>query len=109
MAAVAGLRAAEKQAPAPRPAVDAASAVRRLRDFGALWASRTESQRAEMLREIYARIEVRGRQFVAAHLTADAAELGLTVALPETVSVAMASPAGFEPATGGLEDRCSVH
>jgi len=29
-----------------------------------------------------------------AHLTPDAVELGLTVALPETVSVAMASPAG---------------
>jgi hypothetical protein len=103
MAAVAALRAAENEAPAPRRAVDAATAVRRLRDFGALWASRTEAQRAEMLREVYARIEVRGPEFIAAHLTTDAAELGLTVALPETVSVAMASPAGFEPATRCLE------
>ncbi len=94
MAAVAALRAAENEAPAPRRAVDAATAVRRLRDFGALWASRTEAQRAEMLREVYARIEVRGPEFIAAHLTPDAAELALTVALPETVSVAMASPAG---------------
>lgn len=65
------------------------TAVRRLRDFGALWVSRT----AEMLREIYVRIEVRGTEFIAAHLTPDAAQLGPTVALPETVSVAMASPA----------------
>jgi hypothetical protein len=57
---------------------------------------------------VYARIEVRGPEFIAAHLTPDAAELGLTVALPETVSVAMASPAGFEPATGRLEGGCSV-
>jgi acyl-CoA reductase-like NAD-dependent aldehyde dehydrogenase len=109
MAAVAALRVAENEAPAPRRAVDAATAVRRLRDFGALWASRTEAQRAEMLREVYARIEVRGPEFIAAHLTTDAAELGLTVALPETVSVAMASPAGFEPATFRLEGGCSVH
>jgi hypothetical protein len=83
MAAVTALRAAEIEAPAPRRWVDAATAVRRLRDFGALWASRTEAQRAEMLREVYARIEVRGPEFIAAHLTPDAAELGLTVALPE--------------------------
>jgi hypothetical protein len=36
-----------------------------------------------MLREVYARIEVRGPEFIGAHLTRDAAELGLTVALPE--------------------------
>ncbi len=107
MAAVAVLRAAEEEAPAPelRSTRQLLCAVR---DFGALWASRSEAQRGEMLREVYARIEVKGPEFVAAYLTPDAAELGLTVALPETVSVAMASPAGFEPATGGLEDRCSV-
>ena len=47
-----------------------------------------------MLREVYARVEVTGPAFAAVQLTPDAAELGLTVALPETVSVAMASPAG---------------
>jgi hypothetical protein len=62
-----------------------------------------------MLRDVYARIEVRGPQFVGARLTPDAAELGLTLALPETVSVVMASPAGFEPAAGRLEGGCSVH
>ena len=52
---------------------------------------------------VYARVEVTRPAFVAVRLTPDAAELGLTVALPETVSVAMASPAGFEPATRCLE------
>jgi len=47
-----------------------------------------------MLREVYARVEVTFPAFAAVHLTPDAAELGLTVALPETVSVATASPAG---------------
>jgi hypothetical protein len=60
------------------------------------------------MRAVYARIEVRGADFVAAHLTPDAAELGLNEALPETVSVAMAPPAGFEPATFRLEGGCSV-
>ena len=62
----------------------------------------------ELMREAYARVELRGPEFVAAYLTPDAAELGLTVALPETVSVAMASPAGFEPATCRLEGGRSV-
>ena len=47
-----------------------------------------------MLHAVCARVEVTGPAFAAVHLTPDAAELGLTVALPETVSVAMASPAG---------------
>lgn len=81
--------------------------VRRLRDFSALWESRSEAQRAEMIRSVYARVDVEGRRFVAAHLTPDAAELGLTVALPE--EFVMASPAGFEPATFRLEGGCSVH
>jgi hypothetical protein len=66
--------------------------VRRLRDFTALWASRSETQRAEMVRSVYARVEVEGPKFVAAHLTPDARDLGLTVALPE--QFVMASPAG---------------
>ncbi len=58
-----------------------------------------------MIRSVHARVDVEGPEFVAAHLTPDAGELGLTLALPE--EFVMASPAGFEPATGGLEDRCS--
>jgi hypothetical protein len=45
-----------------------------------------------MIRSVYARVEVAGPTFVAAHLTPDAQELGLTVALPE--EFVMASPAG---------------
>ncbi len=47
-----------------------------------------------MPRAVYARVEVTGPAFAAVQLIPDAAELGLTVALPGTVSVAMASPAG---------------
>lgn len=50
--------------------------VRRLRDFAALWASRSETQRAEMIRSVYARVEAEGPKFVAAHLTVEARELG---------------------------------
>jgi hypothetical protein len=45
-----------------------------------------------MIRLVYARVEVEGPKFVATHLTPDARELGLTVALPE--EFVMASPAG---------------
>jgi hypothetical protein len=45
-----------------------------------------------MLRTFYARVEVEGEKFIGAHLTRDAQELGLTLALPE--SFAMARPAG---------------
>jgi hypothetical protein len=54
-----------------------------------------------MVRSVYARVEVEGPKFVAAHFTPDARDLGLTVALPE--QFVMASPAGFEPATRCLE------
>ena len=81
---------------APR-ARDPRSVTRRLHDFASLWASRSEAQQAEMLRTVYARVEVKGPRFVHAHLTPDAQELGLTLALPETF--AMARPAGIEPAT----------
>jgi hypothetical protein len=43
--------------------IDARSVVRRLRDFAGLWASRSETQQAEMLRTVYARVEVEGANF----------------------------------------------
>ncbi len=95
--AAATVRDEGETAPRTRRATDPRSAARRLRDFASLWSSRSEAQRAEMLRTIYARVEVEGATFVQAHLTADAQELGLTLALPE--SFAMARPAGIEPAT----------
>ena len=62
--------------------------------------------RAELVHAIYERIVVAGRTIVSARLTPAAYAHGLVGALPEVVK---ASPAGFEPATGGLENRCSIH
>lgn len=97
LATVTRVREQEQALPAPASAPDPARAVRRLRDFVGLWKSRSEAERAAMLRAVYVRVEVRGEQFIGADLTSDAKELGLTVALPETF--AMARPAGIEPAT----------
>jgi hypothetical protein len=97
LAAAARLRHQERAAPAAPSRVEPRAVVRRLRDFRALWASRSEAQRAEMIRSVYARVEVEGPKFVAAHLAPDARELGLTVALPE--EFVMASPAGVGRAT----------
>ena len=58
LAAVARLRDQERAAPAPPPRVEPRAVVRRLRDFGALWASRSEAQRAEMIRSV---LRTRGR------------------------------------------------
>jgi hypothetical protein len=97
LSAAAIIRDQEAEAPRAPRALDARSVIRRLRDFAGLWASRSEAQQADMLRTVYARVETEGAKFVRAHLTPDAQELGLTLALPE--SFAMARPAGFEPAT----------
>lgn len=97
LAAVGRTREQDEAVPVPVATPDPMHAVQRLRDFAGLWKSRSEAERAALLGAVYARVEVRGDQFIAAHLTADAKELGLTVALPETF--AMARPAGIEPAT----------
>jgi hypothetical protein len=73
----------------------------------ALWTSRSETERLEMIRSVYARVDVEGPKFMTAYLTPDARDLGLTLALPE--EFVMASPAGFEPATRCLEGSRSVH
>jgi hypothetical protein len=62
--------------------------------------------KADLVHAIYERIVVAGPDFVRAHLTPAAYAHGLAALLPEVV---MASPAGFEPATGRLEGGCSVH
>ncbi|MEX1156143.1 MAG: recombinase family protein [Chloroflexota bacterium] len=97
LAAVGRTREQDEAVPVPVATPDPTHAVQRLRDFAGLWKSRSEAERAALLGAVYARVEVRGNRFIAAHLTADAKELGLTVALPETF--AMARPAGIEPAT----------
>jgi hypothetical protein len=86
LAAVGRVREQDEAVPAPAAAPDPAHAVQRLRDFAGLWKSRSEAERAALLGAVYARVEVRGDQFIAAHLTADAKELGLTVALPGDAS-----------------------
>ncbi len=105
LSGVAAIREQEAQTPPLPKAVGAAAVVRRLRDFAALWASQSDAQRARMLRNVDERVEVEGPQFVGAHLAADAKELSLTLMLPESCDIA--SPAGFEPATGRLEGGCS--
>jgi hypothetical protein len=82
------IRDQEAEAPRAPRAPDARSVVRRLHDFAGLWASRSEAQQAEMLRTVYARVEVEGANYVRAHLTLDAQELGLTLALPESFAMA---------------------
>ena len=62
--------------------------------------------KSDLIHAIYERIVVAGPEFIKAYLTPAAYTHGLAALLPEVV---MASPAGFEPATGRLEGGCSVH
>ena len=99
---------ADEPAPAPREArVTAGQAVAYLHDLGKLWEAATESERADLLHAVYARITVTRDGFVGAELTPDAYAHGLALSMRE--SFELASPAGFEPATGRLEGGCSVH
>jgi hypothetical protein len=66
--------------------------VATLRALPDLWAQSPEKERAALLRSIYAKVEVRGPEFAGVHLTPDAEELGLALALPE--SIVLARPAG---------------
>lgn len=68
-----------------RPAIDPDAAVAYLRDLAALWAKATPLDRAELVRSIYARVEIAGPRFVAVTLTRDAEAHGLPRALPELV------------------------
>lgn len=78
LSAAAMIRDQEAETPRAARPLNAASVVRRLRDFAGLWASRSEAERAEMLRNVYTRVEVEGSAFIRAHLTPDARELGLS-------------------------------
>ena len=80
-------------------------AVEWLRALGETWRSADVPEaKADLIHAIYERIVVVGREFVSARLTPAAYAHGLAVVLPEVV---LASPAGFEPATGRLEGGCS--
>ena len=63
--------------------------------------------KAELVHAIYERIVVAGCRIVSARLTPPAYEHGLAVALPQKVAVAR--PAGFEPATWWSEATRSIH
>jgi hypothetical protein len=90
--------------PAPKPSeerVTANQAVDYLRDLGALWASSTEQEQADLLHAVYVRITVSSDSYVEVELTPDAYANGLALAMRETVTVGvLAPPAGSEPATG---------
>lgn len=84
--AIARLRVQEAEARhATAPSVDADRAVAWLRDLAALWKRATPEEQAELIRAIYARIEIAGRRFVAVTLTPDAYAHGLPAALPPSV------------------------
>jgi DNA invertase Pin-like site-specific DNA recombinase len=106
LASVHALRTAPDVIRSNTTKVSAGRAVEYLRDLAALWPHATESERSELLHAIYARITVTRDGFDSVELTPDANAHGMALAMPETV---VASPAGFEPATGRLEGGCSVH
>ena len=62
------------------------------------------AERAELVHSIYERIIVTGKTIANVRLTPAAYAHGLAGVLP---TVVIASPAGFEPATGRLEGGCS--
>lgn len=64
-------------------------------------------RKSELVHAIYERIVVAGRRIVSTRLTPAAYEHGLAVALPENIAVAR--PAGFEPATWWSEATRSIH
>jgi DNA invertase Pin-like site-specific DNA recombinase len=95
-------------AEAPAPAtVSPAEAVAYLRNLRAAWEAADDQARADLLHAIYARVEVRGPEFVGVTLTPAAEAHGLALALPESVGVARR--AGFEPAAWWSEATRSIH
>ncbi len=78
-------------------AIDPDAAIAALRDLGSAWRDGGEEERQRVVRATFARITVAGDRIVEEELTAEARRHGLALALPETV--ALARPAGIEPAT----------
>ena len=86
--------------------VGAERAVEWLRALAKTWnLAGVAQERADLLHAIYERIVVAGRTIQFVRLTPAAQQHGLALALPEVV---MAPPAGFEPATSGLEVPRSI-
>jgi hypothetical protein len=82
---LAELRRQADATPPSAAAVDPDEAVAYLRDLEALWAKATPAEQAELVRSIYARVEVVGARFVAVTLTPEAEAHGLPMLLPESV------------------------
>jgi len=76
---------------------DPERALAYLEDLTTLWRKATPAEQAELVRTIYARVEIAGPTFVGVTLTPAAYEHGLDVALPEVVRRAGKAP----PAGGG--------
>ena len=96
--------------------VSAKLAVAWLRTLGETWHhANVPLAKADLIHAIYERIVVAGATFVTARLAPAAYAHGSALMLPQVVmaspavSQAVASPAGFEPATFRLEGGCSVH
>lgn len=68
-----------------RPTADPDEAMSYVRDLAAMWAKATPAEQAELVRSIYARVEIAGRRFVAVSLTPEAEAHGLPALLPESV------------------------
>lgn len=99
LAAVRALREAPPVA-AAEPAIPASWVMAKLRDLAAAWAAAVDDReaQAELLRSIYARVEVAGDEIEQVHLTEDARRLGLDEALPERVRCGLACPRGLSSA-----------
>ena len=61
-----------------------------------------------LVASIYDKIVVNDREVIEVELTEDAKRHGLALALPETVKVVMARPAGLEPTTFCSGGRRSI-
>jgi DNA invertase Pin-like site-specific DNA recombinase len=66
------------------PAASFEVALGYLEDLKLLWTKATPAEQAELVRGIYARVEVAGPRFVGATLTPEAYANGLAIALPES-------------------------
>ena len=88
--------------------ISADRAVAWLQTLSAAWKEADVPEaKAELLHAVYERIVVTGRTIVSIRLTPSAYAHGLALALPD--KVAMARPAGFEPATWWSEATRSIH